>query len=156
MKAYRISAVKYAGSLQPSGVGARWNKKGEKVIYASGSRSLACLENLVHRFAPELNGLYKTLIIELPDDLKIEELTDDQLPKGWNRPGNYQVCQETGSSWFAAGRTAILKVPSALIPQEYNFVLNTTHRDFTRILLAGKEDFLFDPRIILRNNFSPE
>jgi len=150
MKVYRISAVKYAGNLQPSGVGARWNKRGQNVIYASETRSLACLENLVHRSAPELNGLYKTLIIDLPDDLKTEELMEDQLPDGWNQPGNYKACQEIGSSWFSAKRTAILKVPSALIPQEYNFVLNTEHMDFKRILPAGTEDFLFDPRIILQ------
>jgi len=150
MKIYRISAVKYAKSLQSSGVAARWNKKGQHVIYASETRSLACLENIVHRSAPELNGLYKVLIIDLPDDRKIEELTASQLPNGWNRPGNYRVCQETGSSWFTTGRTAILKVPSALIPQECNFVINTTHPDFNRIILEGTEDFLFDPRIILR------
>jgi len=150
MKIYRISAIKYAKSLQSSGVAARWNKKGQHVIYASETRSLACLENIVHRSAPELNGLYKVLIIDLPDDRKIEELTASQLPNGWNRPGNYRVCQETGSSWFTTGRTAILKVPSALIPQECNFVINTTHPDFNRIILEGTEDFLFDPRIILR------
>ena len=150
MKVYRISVVKYAESLQPSGVAARWNKKGQHVIYASETRSLACLENIVHRSVPDLNGLFKTLIIDLPDNMKIEEVTEDQLPKGWNQPDNYQVCREIGSLWLTTGRTAILKVPSALIPQEYNFVLNTTHPDFKRIILEGTEDFLFDPRIILR------
>ena len=150
MKVYRISAVKYAGNLQPSGVGARWNKRGQNVIYASETRSLACLENIVHMAVPDLKGLFKTLIIDFPDNLKTEEVTEDQLPKGWNQPDNYQVCREIGSLWLTTGRTAILKVPSALIPQEYNFVLNTTHPDFKRIILEGTEDFLFDPRIILR------
>jgi RES domain-containing protein len=148
MIVFRITSSKYAGSLLPSGIEARWNRKGQKVIYASGSRSLACLENIVHRSALGFQDLFKILAIEIPDDLKQEMIDDYKLPAGWIRPGNYRICQDVGSLWYKAGRTPVLKAPSILIPQEFNFVINTIHPDFKRIRLIGAEDFSFDPRIV--------
>jgi RES domain-containing protein len=147
MIVYRITSAKYAGSLVPSGIEARWNRKGQKVIYASGSRSLACLENLVHRSDHGIHGLFKILIMDIPDDLKKETADVNKLPTGWTRSASYKICREMGSAWYAACKSPILEVPSALIPQEINFVINTIHPDFGKIRLVGTEDFYFDPRI---------
>ena len=147
MIAFRICSAKYASRLQASGAEARWNRKGEKVIYASGSRSLACLENIVHRSDHGIQGLFKILILDVPDDLGREAVNVKKLPPAWTRFNNCKICREMGSSWYKANKTPLLIVPSALIPEEFNFVINTTHRDFSRIRLIGTEDFYFDPRI---------
>jgi RES domain-containing protein len=148
MIAFRICSAKYASRLQASGAEARWNRKGQKVIYASGSRSLACLENIVHRSDHGIHGLFKILILDVPDELKRETVELNKLPQGWTRYDNYKICREMGSSWYLANKTSLLIVPSALIPQEFNFVINTTHPDFGRIRLVGTEDFYFDPRVV--------
>ena len=147
MIVYRISALKYAGSLQSSGMEARWNKKGQKVIYTSESRSLACLENVVHRSQRGLMGLFKILVIEVPDDLKMEITEKEVLAEGWHHADKYRLCQEIGSAWFASGKTAILKVPSALVHKENNYILNTLHPDFKSIRLIDAEEFTFDSRV---------
>ena len=147
MKVFRISAIKYANGLHASGISARWNRRGQKVIYTSESRSLACLENVVHRSNKGLSGLFKILTIEIPDHLKLEIINEITLPEGWNRTDKYNVCQEIGSKWFLSGFTAILKVPSALVPHESNCILNTLHPDFQSIRLIDSEDFYFDSRL---------
>jgi RES domain-containing protein len=149
MKVFRISALKYADGLKASGIAARWNRAGQKVIYTSESRSLACLENVVHRSQKGLSGIFKTLVIEIPDYLKIEAMEEKTLPEGWNKTNKYSVCQDIGSAWFAAGNTVILKVPSALVPQENNYILNTLHPDFKNIRLIKSEEFYFDSRFNL-------
>jgi RES domain-containing protein len=148
MKVFRISALKYADGLQASGIAARWNRKGQKVIYTAESRSLACLENVVHSSKMGLMGLFKILIIEIPDSLKMEISEEKALPASWKKTDNYRDCQKIGSLWFSSGKTAILKVPSALVPQESNYILNTLHPDFQSIRLVEAEEFYFDSRII--------
>jgi len=148
MIVYRISALKYADRLQSSGIEARWNRKGQKVIYTSESRSLACLENVVHRSQRGLMGFFKILVIELPEDLKMETIEKKTLVPGWNQLEKYRYCQEIGSLWFSSGNTAIMKVPSALVSQESNYILNSLHEDFSRIRLVGVEEFIFDSRFI--------
>jgi len=148
MKVFRITILKYADQIQASGVSARWNKTGQRVIYTSESRSLACLENIVHRSTERLEGIYKTLVIDIPDHLKINTIEEKSLPKGWNKNDQYPICQAIGSKWFSSGETAILKVPSALVLQENNYILNTLHPDFKSIRLIGTEEFYFDSRFL--------
>jgi RES domain-containing protein len=150
MIVFRITTIKYADRIQASGVSARWNKAGQKVIYTSESRSLACLENIVHRSTERLEGIYKTLVIDIPDHLKINTMEEKSLPIGWNNIDQYHICQAIGSKWFSSGETAILKVPSVLVPRENNFILNTLHPDFKSIRLTGTEEFYFDSRFRLK------
>ena len=148
MKVFRISALEYADGLQASGIAARWNREGQKVVYTAESRSLACLENVVHRSKKGLRGLFRTLVIEIPDYLKMEITEEKSLPAGWNKTDNYLSCREIGSLWFLSGKTVILKVPSALVRQESNYILNTLHPDFNSIRLVDTEEFYFDSRFI--------
>jgi len=148
MKVFRISALKYADGLQASGIAARWNRDGQKVIYTAESRSLACLENVVHRSTIGLRGLFKTLVIEIPDNLEMEIIEEKTLPSEWRKTDNYRDCQSAGSSWFSSGSSAILKVPSALVPHECNYILHTLHPDFQSIRLFEIEEFYFDSRFV--------
>lgn len=147
MEIYRICLAKYAGELVASGNPGRWNLRGQLVIYAAGSRALACLENVVHRSGEGLNSLFKVVCIAVPEQLLIEELAPDQLPPDWQRPSHYARCQPLGADWYRRQAAAVLRVPSSIIAHEHNYVLNTRHPDFAQIRIAGWEDFAFDSRI---------
>ena len=147
MEIYRICLAKYASELVASGNPGRWNLRGQLVIYAAGSRALACLENVVHRSGEGLNSLFKVIRINVPDALLIEELTLDQMPPDWQLPRHYARCQPLGTAWYQRQTVAVLRVPSSIIAHEYNYVLNTHHPDFGQIRIVGWEDFEFDSRI---------
>ena len=147
MEIYRICLAKYASELVASGNPGRWNLRGQLVIYAAGSRALACLENVVHRSGEGLNSLFKVICINVPDALLIEELTLDQMPPDWQLPRHYARCQPLGTAWYQRQTAAVLRVPSSIIAHEHNYVLNTRHPDFGQIRIVGREDFEFDSRI---------
>jgi RES domain-containing protein len=147
LEVYRICLAKYAGELVASGNPGRWNLRGQLVLYAAGSRALACLENVVHRSGEGLNSLFQVVRIHIPDTLAVEELSLAQLPADWQQPHNHSKCQPLGADWYARKEAAVLRVPSSIIAHEHNYVLNTRHPDFPQIHIAGREDFAFDPRI---------
>ncbi|WP_114779011.1 RES family NAD+ phosphorylase [Botryobacter ruber] len=147
MDVYRICLAKYAGELVASGLRARWNRKGNFVIYTAESRALACLENVVHRSGEGLSDVFKTVVIAVPDELPVEVVAADSLPANWQETKDYPVCQELGNAWYERGESAVLRVPSAIIPEEHNFILNTRHPDFAQLKIKAVEDFFFDPRI---------
>ncbi|WP_035566342.1 RES family NAD+ phosphorylase [Hymenobacter sp. IS2118] len=147
MEIYRICLAKYAGELVASGNPGRWNLRGQLVIYAAGSRALACLENVVHRSGEGLNSLFKVIRIDVPETLAIADLPLDQMPADWQLPRHYARCQPLGATWYQRQEAAILRVPSSIIAHEHNYVLNTLHPDFGQIRIVGWEEFAFDPRI---------
>ncbi|HSP86820.1 MAG TPA: RES family NAD+ phosphorylase [Ignavibacteriaceae bacterium] len=147
MLVYRICLAKWSSELKASGLPARWNSKGKYVIYSAENRSLACLENLVHRSGLGDNKLYKILVISIPDDIKINDVTQKQLSKNWREYSNYSLCQKIGDEWIDNLTSCLLRIPSSLIPQEYNYLINPKHKEFTRIKISSKEDFNFDKRL---------
>lgn len=144
---YRISLEKWADKLVASGNPARWNSKGVYVLYAASTRSLACLENVVHRDGKGLSDNFRTMLIQVPDDLKITTITLANLEDTWKEWAASSYTRAIGDAWVARGESAVLQVPSAIIPDEFNFVLNTNHPDFRKISLIRTEPFQFDPRI---------
>ena len=144
MIVYRITTAQWSNKLIASGNAARWSSKGFFLIYTAQSRALACLENLVHRSGEGSNALYKVMLINVPDSLKIEVLELKKLKKDWYK--NYAYCQSIGNSWLNENRTVMMKVPSVVIQQEFNFLINPNHIDFKKIKLLGTEDFDFDHR----------
>lgn len=150
MLAYRISKSKYAEKLEASGAANRWNKAGQFVIYASESRALASLELVVHRSAIIQSEFYKVMVIEIPTENQemVREIQLSDLPPNWNTLQSYPRLQEIGSEWFEKRESLILKVPSAVIPQEHNFVINTKHDSFSsHVKLIGLEDFHWEGRL---------
>lgn len=147
MEVYRICLEKYAKELFASGFRGRWNSKGNFVIYTAGSRALACLENVVHRSGEGLNDNFKAVVIHIPDDIPVKSIAIEHLPDNWQAVKSYPVCQVLGDAWYRERVTAVLKVPSSIVPNEYNYVLNTRHPDFAQISIIRTEEFLFDPRI---------
>lgn len=146
MTVYRITKQEYSKELKASGYPARWNFKGSYVIYTAESRSLACLENLVHRSGEGNNALYKVILIQIPDTIKIDTIDITALKKDWQKIESYAYCQSLGAEWLSGFKTAILKVPSVLIKNEFNYLINPAHADFKRIKITAVEDFIFDSR----------
>ncbi|MBI5916727.1 MAG: RES family NAD+ phosphorylase [Bacteroidetes bacterium] len=147
MLVYRIVLEKWSKSLAASGQAARWNSRGRFVVYTAGTRALACLENVVHRSGEGLNQLFKTMVIEVPDKLYIEKIIEPDLPDGWHEFESHHLTQQLGDAWIDSMKSAVLSVPSAIVPQELNFLINLQHPDFQKFRLLRTEDFVFDPRI---------
>ncbi len=146
MIVYRITLAQFSGSLYASGRVARWNSKGTFMIYSAGSRSLACLENLVHRSGEGLDAGFRVMAIDIPAELAVEEISQNQLPLNWREFSEQTVTRSLGDNWVKQGKSAVLKVPSAIIPEEFNYIINPNHRDFQRINLKSTDPFSFDRR----------
>ncbi|HEY1167299.1 MAG TPA: RES family NAD+ phosphorylase [Chitinophaga sp.] len=147
MLIFRITLKRYAHELFAPGVSGRWNSDGKKVIYAASSVSLAIMENLVRRNGYGFNVDFAIMVIEVPDHISIVTYTLENLPPGWNDPGSYAVSQPVGDAWYDSMKTPVLKVPSAVVPQEFNCVLNSLHPDYVHIKLIAVTKFVPDKRI---------
>jgi RES domain-containing protein len=146
MEVFRITSEKWAGVLQSSGSAARWNSNGVFVTYAGASRALSSLEMLVHLHGEEIKNQFKVSVIDIPDEIQIEKAgvfyNDD-----WTEFENYFQSQEVGDEWAKSLRTCVLRVPSAIIKNEYNYLINPQHPDFQKINIKEIEDFHFDLRL---------
>lgn len=147
MEVFRIPLTRYAGELYASGMAGRWNNEGEKVIYTAASRSLACLENLVHKRGRGLQQHYRTMVIHIPDDLPMHRVELQDLPENWSQESEPDQCRQIGSAWYKTGKKPILSVPSAVVPYERNIIIHAPHPDFDKIQIIGEELFYFDPRL---------
>jgi RES domain-containing protein len=147
MVVYRITLARWAESLTGSGYPARWNPKGYHVVYSAGSRALACLENLVHRSGEGLNAGFKITTVHIPDAVSADEILLDELPPGWHTAEGYPVCQEIGRTWLEEERSCVVKVPSSIIHDEWNLLINPKHPDFENVSIKNVRDFSFDQRL---------
>ncbi|MGV8915026.1 MAG: RES family NAD+ phosphorylase [Kaistella sp.] len=150
MIVFNIRKSKYAFSLKSSGVANRWNKNEEFVIYTAEAISLATLELVAHKNAIEITSAYKLLFIHLDiSEHNITELKEEALPKNWKSIESYPALQNLGSQWYQEKKSLILKVPSALIHWEHNYIINVNHPDFNKkVSIISTEDFSWDHRLI--------
>lgn len=130
-----------------SGRAARWNANDVEMIYTSSSRSLACLENVVHRSQLGLAANFSVLAIEIPEKVKIQTIQVADLPENWKNFSQMFYTQGLGNAWISENKEAVLRVPSSIIPSEFNYLLNPNHVDFKTIKLLSHTAFLFDDRI---------
>ncbi len=147
MEVYRITLKKWSNILKASGFPGRWNSKGVFVIYTSSSRALASLENLVHRSGEGLNKEFGTMEIEIPNNLKVQQIKLSQLSKNWYNYENYSECQKIGDKWVEESKYPVLKVPSAIVKMEHNYLINPNHTQFQKVRIKTFEEFKFDPRL---------
>lgn len=128
-------------------VGGRWNVPGTTVVYASGSLALAALETFVHlgRAATELR--FTAIAVSIPEDILIEQVLPQDLPPRWRSEPPLPDTMQRGTKWARELRSAILQVPSVIIPREHNFILNPSHKDFRKLTIGSPEPFTFDPRL---------
>ncbi len=147
MEIFRITLTKWSNALVASGREARWNSNGMRMIYAAESRSLACLENVVHRGSRGLNAQFKVMVIKVPESLKIKTLSPKKLPPKWDETARCALCREIGDDWLRSYDSAVLKVPSAIVKFDFNYLINPMHPDLDKIKLVRVEEFQFDKRI---------
>lgn len=149
MEIFRISKSKYSRKLVSSGIQNRWNLDGQYVIYASSSRSLATLESIVHRGAIVPSGDFKVLVLSIADnDELVRQVIQKSLPKDWRSVAAYPDLQKIGADWYEQQESLILKVPSAVIPMEHNYIINTDHPDFKKhVKLVRREPYFWDDRL---------
>jgi RES domain-containing protein len=150
LSCWRIVQERFAGEAF-SGEGARlyggrWNSAGHPVVYAAGSRALAVLEMLVHLEAPQLLERYQLFEAVLPESL-ITELAEKELPRDWRDDPVPRSAQAVGDAWIEKASSAVLRVPSVLIPEEHNYLLNPKHPDFEKVQISAAQNFHFDPRL---------
>jgi RES domain-containing protein len=147
MLAYRITLKQYSSHLYAPGLAGRWNGAGRKVVYCADSIALAFLENMVRRQGVGFNDDFKTMILEIPENLKIKIIYPDDLPSGWRSITDYSKCQPIGNEWYDAGDFLLLKVPSAVLPESFNYVINSLHPEFKKIKILKVTDLIPDERI---------
>jgi RES domain-containing protein len=124
--------------------GGRWNSAGTAMIYTASSLALAVVEALVHLNPDQIPDDLMAFEIDIPDDISTELLSP--LPKNWRKTPAPSACQRAGDTWIRSGRTAILIVPSAVIPNEKNYLLNPKHEDMGKVRVVRRERFAFDGR----------
>jgi len=127
--------------------GGRWNHKGTAVIYTADSMALAALELFIHLGREGLHLSFVYYRVSIPDDLKITRVGPRSLPGDWRKHPAPTSTRDIGSAWAGSQKTAVLQVPSALVPHGYNFLLNPRHRDFARLKISKPEPFGFDQRM---------
>ena len=129
--------------------GGRWNSPGRYVVYVSEHQSTAALEIFVHTVQFLVPQTYKAFRLEWSDSL-MQELPKNKWPPRWRSPTPLLETIEIGDRWIRDRRSAVLAVPSAISPDDRNFLLNPKHPDFKRIRIAPPIDYVFDPRLLGR------
>ncbi len=128
--------------------GGRWNRKGTPMVYTAGSQSLAMLEMLVQD--EPLRANYVVIPATLPDSLEIERIDPAQLPADWCDLATREQLQALGTAWARRRSSAVLAVPSAVIPMETNYLLNPLHPAYPEIEIGTAETFITDLRLVKR------
>lgn len=150
MQVFRLTRKKYKIGLSGKGaavMGARWNSKGTEIIYTSASRALAMAEVFIHLSLNKLPSDFVMLEINIPESLKMGTLTAEELPIQWN---DFPYClhtQQFGDRLISDNTHAFLQVPSAVVPGDFNYLLNPYHTDFSKITITTYADFPMDNRL---------
>lgn len=124
--------------------GGRWNTPGLRLVYTAQSESLAILEMLVHLTERQIPVNHVCVPAEVPDSL-IESLPDQALPPGWRMDS--AATAHIGSRWIQAGTSAVLRIPSVVIPREWNYLISPIHPAFSAIVVQHRLPIEFDPRL---------
>ena len=150
MRVFRLIRRKYGIKLSGKGAalsGNRWNSKGTELIYCADSRALAMAEVAVHLSLSILPKDYVMVEIEIPSYISMTSLAAVDLPRAWNSFPHLLETQKVGDNFVSDQRNCVLKVPSAVVPGDFNFLINPYHPDFTTVKIIGQEDFPFDQRL---------
>jgi RES domain-containing protein len=125
--------------------GGRWNSVGVPAVYTAGSISLAMLEMLVHE-EPPLVSSYGVIPVKF-DDALVENLKVSSLPRNWNAYPAPAAVVRIGDDWLRSRRGAVLRVPSAIVASESNYLLNPVHKGFSAIVIGDPENLPIDSRL---------
>jgi len=151
MKVWRLAKAAYTTSNGEGAkkYGGRWNAPGQAVVYSSESLALAAFEALVHADSDLLPDDLVILSAEVSDTLFIRTITSHELPKKWQAIPSPLALETIGTDWIRDGQSVGLRVPSAVIPQAWNILLNPAHPDFGAITWTNEGPFKWDSRLKL-------
>lgn len=144
--AYQADDLSGAGA---KATGGRWNEAGISVVYASETRALACLETIVHLNAGGLPLNRYLVEVIIPDNVwaNARAETSSSLSVGWEAEPAGQVSIQVGTTWARSGGSALLVVPSVIVQEEFNVLINPAHADSARITAIKLRKWLYDPRL---------
>ena len=148
---FRICKTKYAaGAFDGEGAfrfGGRWNSRGVRMIYTAGSLALATLEIVVNLDGGELLSGYSYIAVQIPSALILPILEFRKLPRNWNRSPAPPSLARIGDDWIRSQASAVLEVPTSIVPEEQNYLVNPAHPDFALIRREKPRKFVFDKRL---------
>ncbi|MDX1641889.1 MAG: RES domain-containing protein, partial [Balneolaceae bacterium] len=101
----------------------------------------------VHRSGEGLNGLFRITEINVPDKASLETIVQDRLPANWHKIEMYDYCQSIGDKWIEEKKSLLLKVPSSIIRDEFNILINPNHSEFDNVEIKNISSFEFDERL---------
>lgn len=149
MLLYRICRCVYANDLSGTGArlyGGRWNSVGRSMVYTASSRALAVLEALVHLPTAIIPKDFCVITFDVPDD--IFEPDVKLFPPNWNTHPEPDILKRTGDFFLKQNEHLLMKVPSAIVQQEYNYLINPLHPKADKIKTLTVEPFTFDERLV--------
>jgi RES domain-containing protein len=151
MLLYRLTTSKHSDDLTGTGsklYGGRWNSVGNAIIYCSENRSLALLEYLVNIPFKNINFDLILLKISFPDSRRIEEINLKNLHQDWNLFPSPLELKKIGDEWTHKNNSLLLKVPSVIVPKEFNYLINPLHKEIKKVRIIEKEDIKIDKRLL--------
>jgi RES domain-containing protein len=150
MTVYRITNSNYKDDISGLGAktyGGRWNVPGFAALYTSEHISLCVLEMLVNITLPESQIKYHVLQIQIPDVAEPAVITKKRLKANWEDDEGYT--QFMGTEFLKNKQSLILKTPSAVISEEYNYIINPLHPEFKKVNIHNSYPFKFDKRLFI-------
>ena len=151
LSAWRIVKRRYAGqAFDGDGArlyGGRWHSPGRAVVYVSESRALATLEVLAGLQSSAVVPAYVLIRVEF-DAALVQRADLASLPQQWKQSPPTSETQQIGDAWLEAAGSVALRAPSAVVPDEYNYLLNPRHPDFKFVRVGSPEELYIDPRLL--------
>ena len=151
MQVFRIAKTRHIRDLSGIGGmlhGGRWNRKNTPAIYSAENRSLAAVEFLVHVPLSIVPKNLSIACLEIPDDIVPEQIQMSRLPNNWRDYPAPPESADLGSEWALSTRSLLLRVPSVVVADEFNILINPKHPDITRVAISHVENFIFDRRLL--------
>ena len=150
MRIWRLTASRYVDTaFSGEGtrrVGGRWTPAGYSAVHAASSIALAVLETLVH-VDPSVMPAHRVIAIDVAQAMPVTTIAVADLPSDWRRTPPPSVLRELGKAWLDAGETALMRVPSVIVPEEPNYLVNPRHANFLRLAIHPPAPFEFDRRL---------
>jgi RES domain-containing protein len=150
MELFRLSKKKYAKVFNGKGAAKsnnRWNSKGTEIIYTAESRALAMTEILVHLPIGILPKEYVMITIDVLNEVSFKEIDIKKLNENWNKNPPISQTKKIGDDFINSMESCVLKVPSAVVKGDFNYLINPYHKDFKKIKIIDIVDFPFDQRM---------
>lgn len=145
MRVWRISNYADLSGIGGVRFPARWHSKGRPIIYTAEHPAGALAEFLAHLDLEDIPTNFQLLTIDFDGDPSTETISPDALPEGW--ASNLAATRAIGDAWLRSGRTLLLRVPSVLVPDAFNILVNPAHPEATALRIAKIEKVPLDHRL---------